>query len=115
MKKSLLLAGLLSLTGASSALAETTELDNPLYKDFKGASAQITADQDSADQYCILKGFSLSEDFEVKYQDSKSWSFDGEKWTLEETDSVLSSVECSGERSEVEPYPGSMSPITLLT
>ena len=30
MKKSLLLAGLLSLTGASSALAETTELDNPL-------------------------------------------------------------------------------------
>ena len=79
-------------------------MENPLYKNKEGVSSLITADQDSADQYCFLKGFTASEDFEVTYKSSQSWTYDGEKWILEDTDAVLKSVECQGDRAEVEPY-----------
>ena len=102
MQKQLILAGLMTLAG--TALASTTNMENPLYKNKEGVSSLITADQDSADQYCFLKGFTASEDFEVTYKSSQSWTYDGEKWILEDTDAVLKSVECQGDRAEVEPY-----------
>ena len=40
----------------------------------------------------------------MTYKSSQSWTYDGEKWILEETDAVLKSVECQGDRAEVEPY-----------
>ena len=102
MQKQLILAGLMTMAG--TALASTTNMENPLYKNKQGVSSLITADQDSADQYCLLNGFTASEDFEVTYKSSQSWTYDGEKWILEDTDAVLKSVECQGDRAEVEPY-----------
>ena len=98
MNRSQLVAGLISLLGSTVVMAQSsTKLDNPIYEDVNGSQYVITADLDSADQYCIMNGFSQAEDFEVTFKDSDSFTFNGEEWTADSTDAVLESVECSGE------------------